>query len=139
MTTLPIPSPVWTTPPGWLDDALGIIDQLDDNTLVDTHLQLICAEITAANAGVHIVALVAARRWTEWTIGTRLGPGLTDNGKPINPTGALATLSKHQRNTCRQIARVDSDVLRDHLLTATTLDQVTRRACGGYSNAEVTA
>ena len=38
MSTLPIPSPVWTTPPGWLDDAIGIIDQLDDNALVGTHL-----------------------------------------------------------------------------------------------------
>lgn len=139
MTTLPIPSPVWTTPFGWLDDAVGIIDQLDDNTLVDTYLLLICAEIAAANAGVHVVDLVAARRWTEWTIGTRLGPGLTDNGKPINPTGALATLSKHTRNTCRQIARVDGNILRDHLATATTLDQLTRRACRRLINAEVTA
>ena len=139
MSTLPIPSPVWTTPSGWLDDAIEIIDQLDDNALVDAHLRLVCAEIAAANAGVHIVAIVAARRWTEWTIGTRLGPGLTDHGKPINPTGALATLSKHTRNTCRQLARVDGDILRDHLATATTLDQLTRRACLRYSNAEVTA
>jgi len=139
MSTLPIPSPVWTTPPGWLNDSIEIIDQLDDSALVDTYLLLVCAEIAAANAGVHITDLVAARRWTEWTIGTRLGPGLADNGKPITPTVALATLSKHTRNTCRQIARVDGNILRDHLATATTLDQLTRRACLRLINAGVTA
>ena len=129
MATLLIPTPLWATPDGWFTTTAHTLEQADDDQLVDHYQRLACACIFAADQGVHNVDLVAARRWSEWVIGVRLGDGLTPDGKPINPGPAFAALTRRQRTTCRQMGRLDGDVLHDHLRRATSIDEVARDAC----------
>jgi hypothetical protein len=137
MATLLIPTPIWATPDGWFTTTAHTLEQADDEQLVDHFHRLACACILAADQGVHNVALVAARRWSEWVIGVRLGDGVTPDGKPINPGPAFAKLTPRQRLTCRQMGRLDGDILHDHLRRATSIDEVGRQACLRYVDAEV--
>lgn len=139
MATLLIPTPLWATPDGWFTTTAHMLEQADDDQLVEHYQRLACACVLAAGQGVHNVDLVAARRWSEWVIGVRLGDGLTPDGRPINPGPAFAALTRRQRTTCRQMGRLDGDVLHDHLRRATSIDEVARDACLRFVDVEVTA
>jgi len=124
MATLLIPTPLWATPDGWFTTTAHTLEQADDDQLVDHYQRLTCACVLAAGQGVHNVDLVAARRWSEWVIGVRLGEDETLNAGP-----AFAQLTLKQRTTCRLIGYLDGDVLHDHLRRATCLTDVSRSAC----------
>lgn len=139
MATLLIPEPVWATPAGWFSHAADVLEGCTDAQLVENYRRLTCASMIAANAGVHQPDLVAGRRWAEWVIGVRLGPGVTCDGKPINPGPAFAELTRNEREVCREMGGLDGDVLHDHLRRATTIGEMSRSACLRFVDVEVGA
>ena len=139
MGTVAIPVPLWAPEPGWFDATTHTLETGTDDELVESYHQLAQADAEARAIGRHVVPIVAARRWAEFVIGARLGPGTRPGHKPINPAPAFKRLGTVTRHVCRRMARLDCDVLYDHLRRARCLDEVTRPACLTYVDASAVA
>ena len=139
MGTVAIPVPLWAPEHGWFDATTHTLETGTDDELVESYNALTQAEADAKALGRHVVAITAARRWAEFVIGARLGPGTRPGHKPIDPPPAFKPLGSAARYHCRRMARLDCDVLYDHLRRARSLDEVSRAACLAYVDASAAA
>ena len=128
MRTVQIPEPVWATPADWFTSEADSFTDLDDEGLLHSYRRLIGAELVCADQGRPNPELVKVRRWAEWCIGQRLGDGMGDDGKPVDPPPAFAHMTREERGKCRRVGELDGDALYEHLRTA-GLNDVSRAAC----------
>lgn len=128
MRTLEMNTPPWATPSNWFALEADSLTDLDDDCLLHSYRRLVAAELVCADHGAINLDLVRMRRWAEWCIGQRLGDGMGCDGKPVDPPPAFQHMTVGQRRDCRAVARLDGDVLFDHLRRS-SLNDITRAAC----------